>query len=74
MSAEVACLGWRVASSDIILNGDLLRTIPLKFGPIRSNSFREEDFLNIFPIGPMLNVCRLMSAALVSGQGHWTQF
>ena len=44
MSADVGCLGWRVGSSDTILKGDLLRTIPTKFGPNRPSSFRGEDF------------------------------
>ena len=33
MSADVGGLGWRVESSDTILKGDHLRTIPSKFGP-----------------------------------------
>ena len=41
---QLGNLGWRVGSSDIILNGDQLRTIPLKFGPNWLSSFREEDF------------------------------
>ena len=51
MSVDVGCLGWWAESSDTILKGDHLRTILLKFGPNRPNSFREEDFKNIFPIG-----------------------
>ena len=50
MSADVGGLGWRVGSTDTILKGDHLRTIPAKFGPNRPCSFREEDF-KIFPIG-----------------------
>ena len=37
-------LGWQAGSSDKILTGDHLRTIPLKFGPNKPSSFREEDF------------------------------
>ena len=43
-------LGWRVGSSDTILKGDHLRTIPSKFGSNWPSSFREED-LKHFPIG-----------------------
>ena len=51
MSADVCGLGWRAQSSDTILNGDHLRTIPSKFGPNWLYSFRQEDFVNSFPIG-----------------------
>ena len=44
MSAEFGSVGWRAGSSDTILKGDHLRTIPIKFGPNRPSSFREEDF------------------------------
>ena len=44
MSADVGGLGWRVGSTDTILKGDHLRTIPAKFGPNQPCSFREEDF------------------------------
>ena len=37
-------LGWRAGSSDTILKGDHLRTIPSKFGPNWPSSFRQEDF------------------------------
>ena len=42
----------RAGSSDTILKGDHLRTIPTQFGPNWLSSFRKEDFLNIFPKGP----------------------
>ena len=51
MSADVGCLGWRVGSSDTILKGDHLRTIPSKFGPNMPSSFRGEDFKKKIPIG-----------------------
>ena len=38
-------------SSDIILKGHHLRTIPTKFGPNWPSRFRGEDFINVFPIG-----------------------
>ena len=44
MSADIGRFSWRVGSSDTILKGDHLRTIPPRFGPIRQSSFREEDF------------------------------
>ena len=50
MSVHVGRLGWQAGSSDTILKGDHLRTIPFKFGPNRPSSFRK-DFSNIFPIG-----------------------
>ena len=34
----------------------------------------EEIFKTFFPQEPMLKLCRLMSAALVGGWGHGTQF
>ena len=55
MSVDVGCLGWQAGSSDIILKGDLLRSIPLKFGPNWPSSFREEVFKTFFPLGLMLN-------------------
>ena len=48
MSVDVDRLGWRAQSLGIILKGDHLRTILLKFGPNRPSSFREVDFENIF--------------------------
>ena len=51
MSVDVSGFGWRMGSSDTILKGDHLTTIPSKFGPYWPRSFRGEDFLNIFPIG-----------------------
>ena len=48
MSADSGPFGWQVTSLDTILKRDNLRTIPLKFGPKRPSSFRE-DFKNIFP-------------------------
>ena len=44
MSADGSHLGWRAGSSDTILKGDHLRTIPTKFGPKWQSSFRGEDF------------------------------
>ena len=41
MSADIGGLGWRAGSSDTILKGDHPRTIPPKFGPNWSSSFRE---------------------------------
>ena len=35
MSVDVGSLGWRMGSSDTILKGDHLRTIPSNFGPNR---------------------------------------
>ena len=49
MSVDVGRLGWPAGSSDTILKGDQLKTIPFKFGPNRLSIFRE-DFKNIFPI------------------------
>ena len=57
MSADVDSLGWRAGSWDTILKGDHLRTIPSIFGPNWQSSFREEDFLTFFPLGPMLKLC-----------------
>ena len=45
MFANGGHLGWRVGSSDTILKVDHLRTIPSKFGPNWSSSFRGKDFL-----------------------------
>ena len=43
-SADVGSVGQPVASSDIILKGDHLRTIPPNFGPNWPSSFKVEDF------------------------------
>ena len=48
MSVDVGGLGWKMGSSDTILKGDHLRTIPSWFGPYWPSSFREEDLV---PIG-----------------------
>ena len=42
--ADGGHLGWRAGSSDTILKGDHLRTIPSKFGPNWLSGFRGEDF------------------------------
>jgi hypothetical protein len=41
-------LGWRPGSSNTILKGDHLMTIPPKFGPKWPSSIRGEDFYLIF--------------------------
>ena len=51
MSAEGGHLGWRSGSLDTILKIDHLRTIHAMFALNWLTGFREEDFLNIFPIG-----------------------
>ena len=51
MSAEGGHLGWRSGSLDTILKIDHLRTIHAMFALNWITGFREEDFLNIFPIG-----------------------
>ena len=48
-------------SSDTILKGDHIRTIPPRFGPDWPNSFREEDFL----INILLNLLFLVTAAIL---------
>ena len=40
MSADGGRLGWQVGSSDAMLKGDQLRTIPTKFDPNWPSSFR----------------------------------
>ena len=75
MSPDVGGLGWQAQTSDTILKGDHLRTIPTKFGPNWLSSFKREDFVNSFPIGSlMLKLCRLMSVVLVGGRSHRIQF
>ena len=59
-SAVGAHLGWREGSSDTILAGDYPRTIQTKFGP----DWPWRRFLNIFPYGPMLKLCRLITVIL----------
>ena len=74
LSADVSRPGWRVRSSDIVLKGHHLRTIPSEFGLIRPAVSEVKILKTFFPYGPMLKLCRLMSAALVGGLGHKTQF
>ena len=63
-------LGWGPMSSDTILKGDHIRTIPPRFGPDWPSSFRREDFLIHF----LLNFLFLVTAAiLVGSQGRRTQ-
>ena len=80
MSADGDYLGCMSRSTNIILKGDCLKTIPAKFGPTWSSSFREdfctflwsssfrEDSKTFSPQGPMLKLCRLLAAILV-GKG-----
>ena len=64
-------LGWGPMSSDTILKGDHIRTIPPRFGPEWPSSFRREDCL----IHSLLNFLFLVMAdILVNGRGHQTQF
>ena len=52
MSVHAGRLSWWTVSSDTILKGDHLRTIPLNFCPNGTpSSFRKEDFLKIFSRG-----------------------
>jgi hypothetical protein len=41
-------LGWGPMSSDTILKGDHIRTIPPRFGPGWPSSFREEFLIHFF--------------------------
>ena len=64
-------LGWRPGSSNTILKGDHLMTIPPKFGPKWPSSIRGEDFYLIF----LLNFIFLVTAdKWVGGRGHRTEF
>jgi hypothetical protein len=43
-------VGWRSALPDTILKGDHPRPIKAKFSSNWPSSFRDEDFLNFFPL------------------------
>ena len=70
MSAEGGHLEWRSGSPDTILKIDHLRTIHAMFALNWLTGFRGEDFLNNFPIDPMLKLCPLTVAILDRDRVH----
>ena len=65
MSVDGSHLGWQAGSSDTILKGDHLRTIPVKVWSQIGLAVSEEKICKtFFPQGPMLKLCRLMDGFL----------
>jgi hypothetical protein len=70
MSAHGSHFGWRSWSPDTILKVYYPRTIHAMFALNWLTGFRGEDFLNNFPIDPMLKLCPLTVAILDRDRGH----